>query len=301
MFLKKYFFAGFFLSFFTILIILYFCNKFDAASSRFTSSNYIKKRVEGYDKLILNNNIEEISLTSEDNIKLSGLLIYRPLSKYTLLICHGYRQAKEFLYQFADLASDCSIFLFDLRAHGLSEGKKISFGYHEYKDVKTAYDFLIKDHRTKNKPIIALGLSMGCFAILKAYSSGCKFSGLILDSCFVQLSDQIVRKLKIPSWFSGITNFFSDFIFSLYLGVSLKQIKPIDYISEVSIPILIIHSEDDKIVSVENAYKLFDKIRCQKKLWIVQQARHAFIHETSPNEYKKQINEFIKMIDQKDV
>lgn len=134
---------------------------------------------------------KKIKLKAADNKQLAAYLIERPSAKRVIILCHGYWQAKEFMHEFLDLFAHDTIYIPDLRAHGDSQGKFISFGYYETQDIKSGIQFLLKNPSTKKLPIIGFGISMGALILLKAVSEGMPFKALILDSALTDINNTL--------------------------------------------------------------------------------------------------------------
>lgn len=95
-------------------------------------------------ELFKRSDIQKVSYFSRDGLLLAGYLIKREHAQGNLVLCHGYRGSKEFMYGYIDMFPQFNILMFDFRAHGQSEGMVISIGCHEYKDVLASVDFMKK-------------------------------------------------------------------------------------------------------------------------------------------------------------
>jgi len=236
---------------------------------------------------------EKFWLKTEDNLNISGLIIERPKSNAILLVCHGYKQSKEHLIMLANLFNEYTVVLFDLRAHGDSEGSSVSFGYHEYKDVYAVLDFLKKDARFSNKKFYGLGISMGAASIAHAASRYGMFDGLILDSCFSKIDFDVVTKfVKIPELFFS----FGKFLFKIIFGVDIDGIKPGSYLSCINCPVMIIHSSFDEKVDVSHASELYSKVICPHKLLVLCKGSHGLLFMHDAEFYKKTISNFLSKL-----
>lgn len=292
--IKKLLFYSFFI-FLLFFIFIIFINYYyiKKACSRLSTLDYEIKIKEGYENLIKNKNLEYINIFAEDRTSLSGYLISRPNAKAVILICHGYRQSKEFMYRLVNLFNDFTIFLLDFRCHGQSEDKTISFGFFESLDVKAACGYLKSNLKTKDLPIFGLGFSMGCSALLKAAQESSCFKGLILDSCFSRLDIQLSRRYKRVIGLPKFMMSFSKLIFEFIVGVNINQINPINFINNLNIPIFMIHSKNDKVVPFKYAKKLYQVATCTKDLWIVNDSRHVNVYNDYSKEYKQKVTDFI--------
>jgi len=259
-----------------------------STSSTIKTRRYNSRRIQCYS--YLKGRPEKFKTRTEDNIDIAGLIIDQPASDSVLLVCHGYKQSKEHLIGLANLFPDHTVVLFDLRAHGDSSGNLVSFGYHEYKDVCAVVNYLKKDARFRTKNLYGLGISMGAASVANACSKGCKFDGLILDSCFSQLDfDVISRFASIPKLLFGV----GKSLFKLICGVDIDTIRPAAFLSTIDCPLMIIHSPLDEKVSIAHAQELFDNAGCKDKLLVQCKGTHGLLFRHDAEAYKKAVIDFL--------
>src|SRR5207253_896473 len=80
---------------------------------------------------------ERLECRTADGLRLVGWAVTPPMPRATVLLCHGVRQNREQTLErtwFLSAAGYRCV-AFDHRAHGQSDGKRTSFGYHERWDV----------------------------------------------------------------------------------------------------------------------------------------------------------------------
>lgn len=256
------------------------------------------KRIEKYTQYLREKHkAKPLSLITEDNVQLSGLLIERPQAHRVIAIFHGYRQAKEFIYSWVDLFKEDTLLLIDFRAHGKSMGDVISFGFNESKDVKAVADFLKSYSVAKSLPAYALGISMGSIALLKAVQEGAGFKAIVLDSGFSCLETQLKYSFSKKSGLPQRLFFLARIFLEWHIPHCLKTLKPYKLIEDISTPVFIIHSDSDRVVPVECAKELYDHARGQKKLWITTGPEHVHNHKVFPKEYKSKVLAFFDRVD----
>ena len=132
---------------------------------------------------------------------------------------------------------DVSVFIFDYRGYGQSEGKPSETGIH--KDADAAYACLVERGITPES-IIVYGESLGgAFAIDLAARKSVK--ALMVEDTFTSVPAMVRRTMP--------------FIPPFILGTKLDSLSKI---SKVPAPKLIFHSIDDEIVPFEMGKTLFD-------------------------------------------
>ena len=238
---------------------------------------------ENYEKLMEEPGAKKVSIETSDGLKLVGILILRSGAKNNVLFCHGYRLSKEFMASYIKIFPEDNIFLFDFRAHGESDGKKISLC--EEKDAFAAVEFLKK---INNLPIIGLGVSMGATALYKVAIKHPEIKVIILDSIMIDLEKNIVysfmKKNNIPLCFHLIVHF----LLKHFYGIDFKNLQ------KLSTPVLFIHSSADSIIPVSDVIQFFNQIMVKKDLLLIEGCRHGFIYDCVPEIYKEKVISFCK-------
>jgi len=299
-FLFLVFILGFLLACIAIITISY------SALSRMTfSNNFIRKGghrahvlKDIKPKLLNRSDIKQVEFKTEDNFILKGLWVQREKAVGNLLLCHGIHSNKEFLYQYVDMFVDYNILMFDFRGHGQSDGKFITIGYHEYKDVIAAANFLKTIE--KNLPLIILGISMGGAAALMAMDKQENVcDALIIDSAFKDLSEIVYDSFRTRS--KGLTRFPFFYIlkrvFKYLSGCDIYKVKPIDNLKKINKPVLFIHSCFDKVVPTCNSMQMFEcAVHDKSRLWIAPECKHARLHNLFFESYKKRTDKFLKNV-----
>ena len=233
---------------------------------------------------------EEVIFKSTDGIKLSGWFISNKKTKAAIIVMHGYPADKANLLDIADfLAKDFSVFLFDFRSFGRSEGSYTTAGALEKNDLLGAIEYLDKE-----KSITKVGLygfSLGGAVALMANNSNVK--AIVTDSAYARLSDIVKHMYSIFFIFKYFLAYLTKLYGVLFLKINIDGINPVDNIKSIKAPILLIHSEKDSQIPVEEAYLLHDAKK-NSELWIVDGAGHGMIHSLNPEEYKKRVISFFK-------
>ena len=67
------------------------------------------------------------------------------------------------------------------------------------------------------------------------------------------------------------------------------DLSSIDYIKNVNIPILVVHSEHDPVVPFESGYLLYQAAPEPKELWTVPWPGHAVAFSTADNRFRKDL------------
>jgi hypothetical protein len=242
-------------------------------------------------------NAQPLAVRTEDGISLAALLIVRPQAERVLLICHGYKMAKERLLTFAYLFPNDTLCLFDYRAHGESEGEYTSIGYHEKKDVLAFLSLLERHDKTSHLPIVGIGLSMGAVSLLAAAANNPVCKALVLDSPFVNLERQaekmLNKKYNLPSFpFAHLGRFISR-----HRHFPLDEVNAYRWLATIKVPTLFIHSTCDATADFEDVQEMYKTFNlATKDFWIVEGSGHARIVYDFPEQYRDRVQQFLGSI-----
>ena len=257
------------------------------------------KKVNTIDPSYVTLDFEAIEFYSRDNIIIRGWLIKGDPIKPTVIVAHGYLTDKASLLPIIKMLHEqgFTVLAFDFRGVGSSNGTYISFGFYEKNDVLSAVDFLKKREDIVSDEIYGYGVSMGAAALVFAEEEESHFDGLILDSCYTDLYQNVGTRFKevygFPKFpFATALTFFGG----LVLGTNGFTISPMESISNINIPILIIQSENDNSVLLEEGRALFLSANEPKYFWIVDNAKHANAYNEYPQKYESAVFSFFNDI-----
>ena len=184
---------------------------------------------------------EEVFFEARDGVKLCGWFIPAQQARGTMLICHGnagnISNRLETIKLFNRLG--LSIFIFDYRGYGKSEGKTDEPG--TYADAEAALMWIAEKQTLSHRDIVLFGRSLGG-AVAGWLAREYMPKALILESVFTSIPDM---GANLYPW--------------LPVRLLAKfRYRTIDYIREVKSPVLIIHSPKDELVPFSQGIQLFE-------------------------------------------
>jgi len=188
----------------------------------------------------INLRFEEVYFRAKDGVKLHGWFIPSDAGRGVLLFCHG--NAGNISHRLDSISIfhrlGLSVFIFDYRGYGRSEGEPTEEG--TYSDAEGAWDYLTRDKRIKPQAIIIFGRSLG--GSIAARTAMNRPSGaLILESTFSS---------------------FKEAAGDIYPWLPVRLLARYDYetasfISQVHCPVLVIHSREDELIPFRHGERLF--------------------------------------------
>jgi fermentation-respiration switch protein FrsA (DUF1100 family) len=221
---------------------------------------------------------KEVWFKAQDGVPLYGWWI--PKGEFTVLFAHG--NGGNISYR-ADIAArfhaeGFSVFLFDYRGYGRSEGRPTEKG--TYKDAEGALKYLNGKLGIPLSRIIPIGESMGGAIVVELCTRYRVRAGVLLSSA-ASLSQ--VRSILYPG----------HRLNKKFVGIYDSSKK----ISKVHSPLLVIHGDMDELVPFTQGKELFRRANYPKGFYRVRGAGHNDLYEMGGKELFKGIKEFIDKVE----
>ena len=219
----------------------------------------------------------EVSFETADGVTLAAWYAPPRQEGKTLIFVHGLGGNRgACLLQAAYVQKlGYGVLLLDMRNHGTSGGNITSLAYHETEDVKAAYSFLKAQPEVNPAGIGLVGHSMGAAVALRAAAELPELSALIVQCGFASLAENVQAALRIKV--GRMAPLFAPIIqlaFRLRTGVSVADVKPIDTLKDLELPILFIHGACDRLISVSNTERMYEAYSGTKELHILKKGSH---------------------------
>lgn len=185
-----------------------------------------------------------------------------PKAKFTILLSHGNAEdigMDNFINEMFKLRG-YSVFAYDYRGYGLSEGRASEAN--SYEDVEAAYNYLVTVLEARPDRIISLGRSVGSGPATYLASKQ-KVAALILESPFVSAFDVMPISKLLP----------------------FDKFNNLARIDKINCPLLIVHGTADRVIPFEHSQKLFSAAKEPKmNLW-VDSAGHNDLYSVAGKDY----------------
>lgn len=217
--------------------------------------------------------------------------------KNTIILFHGYRSSA--LRDFSCAVEmytkmGFNILLCDQRSHGRSEGRLITFGVKESRDVLSWIDFVEKQY--KPQKIVLGGMSMGATTVLLSlkYKLPDEVKAAVVDCGFTSPVD-IIKKVGKQS-FKINASFFIPFLnlaCKLFGKFSITEDSTVDAVKNSKIPIMFIHGEDDGFVPCEMSKKAYSCANENCKMLLIKGANHGLSFLVDEESVTSGIKEFL--------
>lgn len=220
--------------------------------------------------------LEDVWFHAADGTRLFGWYVESSVTPTVLLWCHG--NAGNIINRLDNLRElyrlGLSVFLFDYRGYGRSQGRPSEEGL--YQDALGAYDYVAQTRRIRPERIALFGRSLGA-AVAGEVASQRPAAGLILESAFPS-----VEALARFHYFGLPAHWLLGARFNL-----------VERLKNISVPILVIHGDRDEIVPIQLGRQVFDAAKAPKSFYLVPGADHNDLYHVGGKPYFQRIKRFI--------
>ncbi len=203
---------------------------------------------------------EEISIETDDNVKLVGVLYKADSTKGLIFYLHGNAGSIDSWGNIAQTYTEMNydLFMLDYRGYGKSEGE-IKSEKQFYNDIQKSYDKLKLSYNEKD--IIVLGYSIGTASAARIASKN-NPRMLILQAPYYSLTDMMQHYYPfIPS------------------AILKYKFETFEFIKNTTVPITIFHGKQDEIVYYGSSLKLKKYLKANDKLITLQKQGHNMMSE----------------------
>jgi uncharacterized protein len=229
--------------------------------------------------------VEEINFRSGNGKMLNGWFL-KPKSgtaTATVLQLHGNGGNISYQYQFARplVKAGFQVMVFDYEGYGRSEGKPSQEKVLD--DGLSALNYIREREDVKGKKLLLFGQSLGghlsCVVAARAKE---QIDALVIEGAFTGhelMGVYVGKQHHAPAWLARML------IRTKYEGI--------EYIPEVKVPKLIIHSTEDQVCPFYMGKEIYEKAAGPKEFWEIK-GGHIQASSLYPDEFAKKFLDLLK-------
>lgn len=231
---------------------------------------------------------------TDDGLSLLGWYIENAEASRTAVLVHGWGGGKgdAHVLKTARLYAGAGfeVLILDLRAHGGSEGERVTLGYREVRDVRAALAWL-EGRGTGLGEVVLHGWSMGGATVLRAATG---VAAVVAESAYADLPPLLRERLPEAS---GLPAFFNPGVFFVgrrVLGIDAWAVRPQEDARRLygeGVPCMIIHSRADALVPFDHAEALA-RAHPEAEFWRLEDYGHVEAY-THPD-YRERLLRFLE-------
>ncbi len=252
--------------------------------------------IQASDRFLREQQAQDVWVQSHDGLRLHAHWISAENPVGTILLAHGYRSTK--LVDFSmvyRMYHDWGLNLLvpDQRSHGQSQGRFITFGVKESRDMKCWIRWL--NQNNPEQPIMLSGLSMGASTMLYLADQQLppNVKGIIADCGFSSpweiLSSVFHNVTHLPA---GLSIWVANLFANVLAGFDLRERDTRRILPHSRIPVLMVHGTADDFVPCAMTKEAFQVCAEPKELLLVKGAGHGVSFLVDPERYSKTVKEF---------
>lgn len=241
---------------------------------------------------------ETVTISSYDGLKLAGEFYPHPEARGTILMFHGWRGSPESDFGCAMTAyykKRLNLLLVHQRTQGSSEGRFITFGIKESRDVHSWVRWH-GDRFGKDAPILITGISMGATTVLmsagKPYCANVR--GIIADCGFTsprEIIASVVRSRGLPP---GPVVPVMGLYARIFAGFGFREYSTVEAVKDLKLPVFFAHGQGDKFVPCHMTEQAYEACGSEDKtLLIVPKAGHGASYLVDRDIYEQKIADFV--------
>ena len=234
--------------------------------------------------------VQDIYITTADGMRLHGWrLDAKPPVKGTILFFHG--NAENISTHIGNVwwlpEYGFNLVLVDYRGYGRSDGAPTLDNVHN--DAAAALAHVFNMENVDPEKIAVFGQSLGgavAITTLAHSPYGQQVRALVLEGTFADYR-QITREKLGGFWLTWPLQIPLSYTVS-------NRYRPMDDISRIDTPILIIHGQADTIIPPHHAEQLFAAARQPKQLWQVPETGH--IQVFAQEEHRQRLADYLEQV-----
>lgn len=222
------------------------------------------------------NSPDLLRISVNDRESLSAMYLPNIQATFTILYIHGNAE------DLGDIRTDLekfqqwgfSVFAYDYRGYGLSDGKPNEVN--AYQDADAAYHYLTQQLKIPANQIIVYGRSLGGGSAVELATRQ-PIAGLILQSTFTTAFRVMVPVLIVP----------------------FEKFNNLQKLSQVRCPLLVMHGGSDRVVPFQQGQQLYEAAAPPKLFLWEAAAGHNDFMTVAGDRQRRILNSFQELIQKK--
>ncbi|MCY1015547.1 alpha/beta hydrolase [Pyxidicoccus sp. MSG2] len=233
--------------------------------------------------------LSDVAFTTADGLTLRGWYV-PSRNRAAVVLVHGFAGNRaQLLFEARALArAGFGVLVFDLRAHGESDGDRVTWGDGERRDVTAALDFVSARPDVDPARVGLFGFSMGGTTALLVASTDARVKAVAAAGAFPALEADVYSGYGRWGALSA-----EPVLWTLrHAGVDVKAVRPIDGMCRLQgRPLLLINGDVDPDAPAKLQASLFRAACEPKSLWVVEGAGHGEYAKVAPSEYERRLRQ----------
>lgn len=242
--------------------------------------------------------LQDVSITAADGAVLKAWYIHpHTFNGNTVILLHGITDNREGVagYGRLFLQHGYAVLLPDARDHGESGGELATYGIKESDDIHRWVSWLYE--HDPPQCVYGFGESYGAALMLESLAVEQRYCAVAVESPFSTAREMSYERISGPlhlqPWFGktlGRPVLWSAVLYArLRYGVNLLQPNPLEAVTHSSVPVLLIHGEEDRSISPRHSELIAAAAPDHVQLWLVPHAGHTMAWAAAHQEFEQRL------------
>ncbi|MCQ2293258.1 MAG: alpha/beta hydrolase [Bacteroidaceae bacterium] len=269
----------------------------DAKTNDFLRERY-DGLVEWIDSMQAVGALRDTFIVNDKGLRLHALYASCDSAQGTAVLVHGFTDNARRMMMFGRVYRDSlhfNIIAPEHQRHGKSEGSSIQMGWLDRLDIERWIS--VADSLWPSSPIYLHGLSMGGATVMMCSGDSLLPSvrGIIEDCGYTSVWDEFAGEIKNqfhlpPHPLMDVASLLCQWRY----GWNFREASSLEQVRRSTLPMLFIHGENDTFVPTAMVHPLYEaKTKGYKRLWLAPGSEHARSFHDHPQEYFKEMKNFI--------
>lgn len=241
---------------------------------------------------------QEVTIASFDGTRLYGWWMSAGRDAATVVVLHGVKKNRTDVLRAAVALrmAGMNALVLDGRAHGSSEGRYVTYGFYERRDVEAAIGWLVSEKKIDRNRVGLAGESMGAAIALQVAANNPWIRAVWADSPFASLrrvSEEFIRRATGLPGAVLSPLLWTTLQMANYRGkFDVKTVDPLALASRIKCPVHLVHGTADQLIVKDHSQSIFDALSGEKDLWMVEGVPHARAARRVKREYSERLTRF---------
>src|SRR6185437_5135081 len=242
--------------------------------------------------------LQDVSIQAADGAVLKAWYVHpHTFNGSSVILLHGITDNREGVVGYGKLflAHGYAVLLPDARGHGESGGQLATYGVKESDDIHRWVSWLY-EHDPPHC-VYGFGESYGAALMLQSLVAVQRYCAVAVESAFSTAREMSFERISGPlhlqPWFGktlGRPVIWSAELYAwLRYGIDLLQPNPLEAVKHSSVPVLLIHGEEDRNISPHHSQLIAAAAPDHVQLWLVPHAGHTMAWSAAHQEFEQRV------------
>jgi pimeloyl-ACP methyl ester carboxylesterase len=242
--------------------------------------------------------LQDVSIQAADGAVLKAWYVHpHTFNGSSVILLHGITDNREGVAGYGKLflAHGYAVLLPDARGHGESGGQLATYGVKESDDIHRWVSWMYE--HDPPQCVYGFGESYGAALMLQSLAVERRYCAAAVENSFSTAREMSFERISGPlhlqPWFGktlGRPVIWSAELYAwLRYGIDLLQPNPLEAVKHSSVPVLLIHGEEDRNISPHHSQLIAAAAPDHVQLWLVPHAGHTMAWSAAHQEFEQRV------------